>query len=155
MPNILQPLREFLLEADGPGAVLQKEFGAAWSNEVFKAVTTKYVDCLFDPVLSAYSNDSYSAFLRYTANLSGMKKTEDSLRRYNKSKRSTFMLFGAASSAAAVAGDDKEARDEARIRSQMVLDVETLGKNARSLGNVIDVDGSEEFKELLSIASQG
>lgn len=81
-----------------------------------------------------------------------MKKTEDSLRRYNKSKRSTFMLFGANNGNGA-AGGDKEGRDEIRIRAQMVLDVETLGKNARSLGAMIDVDGSEEYAELKALAA--
>lgn len=43
VPNVLRPLREFLLDADGPGVALQREFGAAWASEVFKAVVTKYV----------------------------------------------------------------------------------------------------------------
>ncbi|KAF8313136.1 hypothetical protein DL93DRAFT_2168071 [Clavulina sp. PMI_390] len=130
VPYILRPLSDFLLEANGPGVLLQKEFGAVWSNKVFQEVVIKYR--LF---------------------LDGMKKTEDSLRRYNKSKRSTFMLFGAANSAAAAAGDDREARDEQRVRSQIALDVETLAKNARALGGLIDVDGSPEYAELLASAS--
>jgi len=89
---------------------------------------------------------------RYTGHLAGMKKTEDSLRRYNKSKRSTFMLFGPNNASGAAAGD-KEGRDEFRIRAQMVLDVETLGKNAKSLGTMIDVDRSEEYKELMALAA--
>jgi len=129
VPNVLRPLREFLLDADGPGVVLQKEFGRAWAEEVFKEVAIKY-----------------------TSHLAGMKKTEDSLRRYNKSKRSTFMLFGPNNASGAAAGD-KEGRDEFRIRAQMVLDVETLGKNAKSLGDMIDVDRSEEYNELMALAA--
>jgi len=41
VPNVLRPLREFLLDADGPGVVLQKEFGKAWAGEVFKEVAIK------------------------------------------------------------------------------------------------------------------
>lgn len=62
------------------------------------------------------------------------------------------MLFGA-NNANGAAGGDKEGRDEIRIRAQMVLDVETLGKNARSLGAMIDVDGSEEYAELRALAA--
>lgn len=83
-----------------------------------------------------------------------MKKTEDSLRRYNKSKRSTFMLFGANKEASTQPGGDKESRDDVRIRAQMVLDVETLGKDAKALGAMVDVDGSEEYAELKALAAQ-
>lgn len=62
------------------------------------------------------------------------------------------MLFGANNTGGTAAGD-REGRDELRIRAQMVLDVETLGKNAKSLGNVINVDGSEEYKELIALAA--
>lgn len=149
VPNILRPLREFLLDADGPGVALQKEFGSAWANEVFKEVATKYAMKPLQP----HSEHAYQPFVnRYTGHLAGMKKTEDSLRRYNKSKRSTFMLFGANSASGAAAGD-KGGRDELRIRAQMVLDVETLGKNARSLGSMINVDGSEEYKELMALTT--
>ena len=62
------------------------------------------------------------------------------------------MLFGPNNASGAAAGD-KEGRDEFRIRAQMVLDVETLGMNAISLGDMIDVDRSEEYKELMALAA--
>jgi hypothetical protein len=56
-----------------------------------------------------------------------MKKTEESLKRLKKGKKSTFSMFGSAT------GSD-ESRDEERIRSQMIIDVEAFGKDARNLG---------------------
>lgn len=47
IPNVLRPLSEFLLDANGPGVMLQKEYGAAWANEVFRAVTTKFAEHCF------------------------------------------------------------------------------------------------------------
>jgi hypothetical protein len=41
VPNVLRPLREFLLDEDGPGVVLRKEFGKAWAGDVFKEVAIK------------------------------------------------------------------------------------------------------------------
>ena len=83
-----------------------------------------------------------------------MKKTEDSLRRYKKGKKSTFSLFGT-SSASAAAQAEEESRDEARIRAQMVMDVDTLAKDAASLGGggLVDVDGSAELEELKALAA--
>jgi len=73
--------------------------------------------------------------------LTAMKKTEESLRRLKKGKKSTFSLFGTSNP-----GKDEEGRDEERIKVQMILDVEAFGKDARSLG--VNVDASDAFVAL-------
>ena len=69
-----------------------------------------------------------------------MKKTEESLRRLKKGKKTGFSLFGSASAA----GDD--GKDEERIRHQMVLDVKAFGMDAIALG--VDVEECQEFVQL-------
>ena len=68
-----------------------------------------------------------------------MKKTEESLRRLKKGQKSTFSLFGSVHK-------DDDNRDEERIRTQMILDVEALRKDAQTLG--VDIGASESFKFL-------
>lgn len=70
-----------------------------------------------------------------------MRKTEDSLRRLKKGKKNAFSLFGNTG-----AGKDEDSKDESRIRAQMILDVEAFGKDAVSLGVVLE--SSEHFKAL-------
>jgi len=132
IPNILRPLREFLLDDSGPGLPLRKDFGSVLAEEVFKALV-----------------------LKYTSYLAGMKKTEDSIRRYKKGKRSTFTLFGSSGGSGGGGGQgDQEGRDEARIRAQMTLDIEMLGKEASATDGLINVQGSEEYRELVNLAAQ-
>jgi conserved oligomeric Golgi complex subunit 2 len=85
--------------------------------------------------------------LRYASYLEAMKKTEDSLRRYKKGKISAFSLFGGSGSK-----DSEEGKDEERVRAQMILDVQALGKDAQTLG--VDVDASEAFATLRALATQ-
>ncbi|KAG8688523.1 hypothetical protein FRC11_005294, partial [Ceratobasidium sp. 423] len=84
---------------------------------------------------------------RYTALLIKIKQTEQSIRRVNRAP--TFSLFGR------TAGGEE--RDDERIRAQMMLDVDSLGNEARSLGFGMTevVNGSEGYKELKRVASQG
>ncbi|KAG8931546.1 hypothetical protein FRC02_002534 [Tulasnella sp. 418] len=121
--TILQPVRHFL-GPGGPGESLSAEFGHEWTTSVFDAVTT-----------------------RYTSHLNNMKKTEDSLRRYKKGKKSAFSLFGGGSSR-----DEEEGKDEDRVRAQMGLDVEALGQDALAMG--VDVENNEAFKTLKLTAMQ-
>jgi hypothetical protein len=74
-----------------------------------------------------------------------MKKAENSLKRLNKGKKPTFSLFGSSD-----AGKDNHGRDEELIRAQMMLDVKAFGKDAQSLGVVIEE--SEGFKALHEMA---
>ena len=69
-----------------------------------------------------------------------MKKTEESLRRLKVGKKSGFSFFGGGSS------NDDDARDEERVRQQLILDVEAFEKDAQSLD--IDVQSSLSFKAL-------
>lgn len=69
-----------------------------------------------------------------------MKKTEESLKRLKRGKKTAFSLFGNSAPA------NEDGRDEERIRAQMILDVEAFGKDARSLG--VAVDDNDHFKNL-------
>ena len=69
-----------------------------------------------------------------------MKKTEESLRRLKKGKKTGFSLFGSGSNPV----DD--GRDEERIRHQMTLDVEAFGKDAIALG--VDIEECQAFVQL-------
>lgn len=75
---------------------------------------------------------------RYISYLTAMRKTEESLRKLKKAKKATFSLFGGAT--------DDDSRDEERIRTQMMLDVEAFGKEAQSLG--IDIATNEDYESL-------
>ncbi|KIO31284.1 hypothetical protein M407DRAFT_68051 [Tulasnella calospora MUT 4182] len=79
---------------------------------------------------------------RYTAHLGAMKQTKDSLKRYKKG----FSLFGGGGSR-----DGEEAKDEERLRAQILLDVEAFGEDARRLG--VAVDASEAYAKLRAAAS--
>ena len=67
-------------------------------------------------------------YLRYIQYLTAMKKTEESLRRLKKGKKSTLSIFGSAT-----AGKD-DGKDEERIRAQMILDVEAFKTEGQALG---------------------
>ena len=75
-----------------------------------------------------------------------MKKTEESLRRLKKGKKSTFSLFGGSSAPR----DDESRADEEKIRTQMILDVEAFGKEAESLG--VPIRTSETYRTLEDLA---
>lgn len=78
---------------------------------------------------------------RYVYYLSAMKKTEESLRRLKKGKKTPFSLFGNSN-----ISKDEEGKDEERIRTQMILDVEAFGKDAESLN--VTLDNSEGYNAL-------
>ncbi|PCH36075.1 COG complex component [Wolfiporia cocos MD-104 SS10] len=120
---IFRPVKSFfgIDPADGPGSVMKKEFLQAYAEGVFEIVAQRYIYYL-----------------------SAMKKTEESLRRLKKGKKSTFSLFGSS------AKDDDGRADEEKIRMQMVLDVEAFGKDAVSLG--VDVHKSDTYKQLQDMA---
>ncbi|KAF8556364.1 COG complex component [Imleria badia] len=77
---------------------------------------------------------------RYMQYLTAMRKTEESLRRLKKGKKSTLGIFGGAS---ASKDDD---RDEERIRAQMIIDVDAFGQDGKSLG--IGIMSVESYLQL-------
>ncbi|KAJ7783230.1 COG complex component [Mycena metata] len=116
--SILRPVKVFfgIGVGQGPGASLKEHFLGSYASDIFEAVAQRYV-----------------------YHLTGMKKTEDSLRRLKKGKKPTFSLFGGGAK-------DDDGKDEERIRMQMILDVEAFGKDGQLLG--VSLDQSESFKSL-------
>ncbi|TDL25958.1 COG complex component [Rickenella mellea] len=116
---IFRPAKAFfgVISEGGEGRALKDEFAAQIISELFETVANRYI-----------------------MHLTAMKKTEESLRRLKKGKRSGFSLFGGGSA------NDEDNRDEERVKAQMVLDVEAFGKDAESLG--VDVHNSDSFKAL-------
>ncbi|OAX39994.1 COG complex component [Rhizopogon vinicolor AM-OR11-026] len=120
VPTILRPVRSFfaISTGGGPGERLKDAFLKEVSTEVVESVCQRYMQYL-----------------------TAMKKTEESLRRLKKGKKSTLSIFGSAS-----AGKD-DGKDEERIRVQMILDVEAfkaegeaLGVNMQSMDSFIVLD---------------
>lgn len=108
----------------GGGEALRADVGAQWSSEVFESVASRY----------------------YT-HLVATKKTEESLRRLKQPRRNTgFSLFGKTQ-------NTEDGKDDERIQAQIVLDVETLGKDAAGLG--VETAKSEAFLRLKESAASG
>ncbi|KAI0079036.1 COG complex component [Panus rudis PR-1116 ss-1] len=120
---ILRPTKTFfgIGTANGPAAKLKGDFLVSYTEEVFDIVAQRYIYFL-----------------------TAMKKTEESLRRLKKGKKSTYSLFGGS------AKEDDGRADEEKIRAQMILDVEAFGKDAASLG--VNVNESATYRTLLDLA---
>ncbi|KAK2463244.1 hypothetical protein APHAL10511_004899 [Amanita phalloides] len=122
--SVLRPIKAFFGFGIGEsvGSPLKDEFLTAYATDVFESVTQKYI-----------------------LHLTTMKKTEESLKRLKKGKKSTFSVFGSAAS-----GKDDEGRDEERIRAQMIIDVEAFGQDAILLGVQPNYhDSYKSLKELV------
>ncbi|KIK01394.1 hypothetical protein K443DRAFT_98669 [Laccaria amethystina LaAM-08-1] len=115
--SILRPIKQFfgIGFAEGPGSHLTDHV-QDYSTGVFNNVTVRYITYL-----------------------SSMKKTEESLKRLKKGKKSNFSLFGTAPT-------NDEGRDEERIRAQMILDVEAFARDGSTLG--VDVERNLQLKTL-------
>ncbi|KAF9062113.1 COG complex component [Rhodocollybia butyracea] len=106
--SILRPVKVFfgIIGSDGVGVALKNDYLDLWANQIFENVCEKYI-----------------------SHVSTLKKAEESLRRLKRGTKSTgFSLFGSANP------KDDEGRDEERIRVQLILDIEALGKDATTLG---------------------
>lgn len=114
-PTILRPVRIFfgVGTVSGPGERLKEELLRTVSTNVVETVCQRYIQYL-----------------------TAMKKTEESLRRLKKGKRSTLSIFGSA------AGKD-DGKDEERIRAQMILDVEAFRTEGEALG--VDMQSMDSF----------
>ncbi|KAI0744038.1 COG complex component [Daedaleopsis nitida] len=106
---------------DGPGSALKDVFLNPVAEEVFELVAQRYIYFL-----------------------SAMKKTEESLRRLKKGKKSAYSLFGSSSR------EDEGRADEEKIRTQMVLDVDAFGREAESLG--VSIEENATYRNLVEMA---
>ncbi|KAH8828049.1 oligomeric golgi complex component, COG2-domain-containing protein [Flagelloscypha sp. PMI_526] len=79
-------------------------------------------------------------YLSYASYVTSLRKTEESLRKLKKGKRSTFSLFGNSTPR------DDETQDEERIRKQLILDVAGFGRDAQGLG--VNVQQSQAYTAL-------
>lgn len=116
IPTILRPVRIFfgIGAVGGPGERLKEE--------LLKDVSTDVVECVCQ---------------RYIQYLTAMKKTEESLRRLKKGKKSTLSIFGSATAA------KDDGKDEERIRAQMILDVKAFKTEGEALG--VDMQSLDSF----------
>jgi len=124
--GIMKPVRLFFgigAAGDPQGAQLREMFSTDWATEVFE-----------------------SAVEEFSSHYKAMRKNEELLRRLKKGKKSAFSLFSSASSAAS--SDDLV--DEDRVRAQVLLDVDALGKDAASIG--VALNESSAYKALRSLA---
>ncbi|KAH9892690.1 COG complex component [Cubamyces lactineus] len=110
---------------DGPGAALKADLLRPIAEEVFELVTQRYIYFL-----------------------AAMKKTEESLRKLKKGKRTAYSLFGGAG-----AREDDGRGDEEKIRTQMILDVDAFGREAESLG--VAVNENAAYRSLVEMARSG
>lgn len=133
IPTILRPVRIFfgIGAVGGPGERLKEE--------LLKDVSTDVVECVCQRFVcpSITINVILTWYQRYIQYLTAMKKTEESLRRLKKGKKSTLSIFGSAT-----AGKDDE-KDEERIRAQMILDVKAFKTEGEALG--VDMQSLDSF----------
>lgn len=132
-PTILRPVRIFfgIGTGGGPGERLKEELLRDVSTDVVESVCQRFV------CSSGAIHMILTWHQRYIQYLTAMKKTEESLRRLKKGKKSTLSLFGSAT-----AGKD-DGKDEERIRAQMVLDVEAFKTEGEALG--VDMQSMNSF----------
>ncbi|TRM69862.1 oligomeric golgi complex component, COG2-domain-containing protein [Schizophyllum amplum] len=117
IPTIFRPVKTYfgINTTEGPGSPL-KDLVQKFAVEIFETVAE-----------------------RYGYYVTAMRKTEESLRRLKKGRKTTFSLFGGNAK-------DDEGRDEERIRTQMILDVEAFGREGEVLG--VDIAQSAAFRML-------
>ena len=95
--------------------------------------------------MQSFAEEVFEAVVqKYIIYVTAMRKKEESLRKLKKGKKTPFLLFGGGPK-------EEDGRDEERIRQQMVLDVESFGKDAKTLS--VDVQGSVSFKSLLEMVA--
>ena len=75
-----------------------------------------------------------------------MRKNDNALRKLKKGARTGF--FGSLSTNT----QDDASKDEERVRAQMILDVERLGKDAEAFGVVLD--NAPAYVSLVSLAAR-
>lgn len=141
VPSILRPLKTFfgVGAVEGVGEALKPDYLKPYAEEVFENVVQR---CVVSP--SYIGAALLKGCSRYIFYITAMKKTEESLRRLKKGKKATTGLFGTASLFGhASQGKEDDNKEEERIRTQMILDVEAFGKDAELLD--VDVRTNSSF----------
>lgn len=91
-------------------------------------------------IISSGSTALTDSCTRYAAILASQKKTEDGLRRLKKSRQGISFF------SRTTAATDDPSVDDSKVKMQMLLDVDSLGKDARTLG--VDVTDNIAFEAL-------
>ncbi|KAG8838438.1 hypothetical protein FRC18_004718 [Serendipita sp. 400] len=140
--EIFKPLRDFFgiagtgsVVIGGPGApssafrgagrALREEYEEKWAREILEVVSSRYIQ-----------------------HLGIMRKNEEAVRRLKKGARTGISIFGLSNSNV----QDDAQKEEERVRNQMILDVERLGKDAKSFG--VELSVVPAYESLVSFAAQ-
>lgn len=102
------------------------------------------------PLLDSFKErplTSLSLRYSYASVLISVRKSDESLRKIRKSRKTPFSLFGGSSAGSKAASE--EAKDEDNIKLQILLDVEGLRKDAESMG--VKVKESKAWVELKGV----
>lgn len=105
VPNILKELRGYMT---GTGRVVEEELRIKWSETVVEEIAG-----------------------RYASIVSSQKRTEDSLRWFKKGRQGTLSFFGRGNS---VQSPDDGSTEDDKVKMQMQLDIDQLGKEALTVG---------------------
>ncbi|WWC64715.1 uncharacterized protein I303_107326 [Kwoniella dejecticola CBS 10117] len=126
VPNVLRPLHT--LYTSYPA--LKEQYGVEWNNQILDTV-----------------------LVNYSSILGSVKKTEDLLRKHRKSKKNNLTSFFSSSNASTDAtGENDKDKEEERFRNQMVLDMNTLKEDAKSLQ--VKVEGLSSWRELVDVVNR-
>ncbi|KAG8834249.1 Type I HSP40 co-chaperone [Serendipita sp. 399] len=109
----------------GAGKALREEYEEKWAREILEVVSSRYI-----------------------LHLGIMRKNEEAVRRLKKGARTGISLFGLSSSNV----QDDAQKEEERVRNQMILDVERLGKDAQIFG--VDLSTVPAYGSLVAFAAQ-
>ncbi|KAK7472820.1 hypothetical protein VKT23_000927 [Stygiomarasmius scandens] len=123
--SILRPVKAFFgigNAGNSLGELLREDGLDSYISQVFDGVSQKYLNFI-----------------------TGIKNQEESLKRLKRGKKNTFSLFGSTNSR------EDEGRDEQRIRSQLMLDVEAFGKDGQSIG--VDLSSCDSFRSLNNLVT--
>jgi hypothetical protein len=133
--GIMKPVKNFfgIQSSNGGGERLKDELLASCASDAFDGACRRYV-----PFHSVQDPASLMSTERYALYLASWKKAEESLRRINKVQKSTFSLFGGGKPS-----KDDKTKDDERIRTQMIIDVNAFSQDAQSLG--VNVEACEAF----------
>ncbi|WWC72121.1 uncharacterized protein I206_106081 [Kwoniella pini CBS 10737] len=101
-------------------------------------------------------------FINYSNILSSVKKTEDLLRKHRKSKKNNLTSFFSSSSTSSSNNNNNNSnsdpiigeneKEEEKFKNQMILDINTLKEDAKSLE--VNVEELQSWKELVEVVNK-